>query len=84
MNETGTPQTVQVTVRMCGMLCLVRWRGPYTAVGLTPITAPESEDPSVFQDPRGNFHLLTNVNNAHKHCASGMVEKKATVVLHIM
>eukprot|EP00041_Stephanoeca_diplocostata_P010867 m.174123 g.174123 ORF g.174123 m.174123 type:complete len:448 (+) comp18321_c0_seq3:89-1432(+) len=55
-----------------GMAVASTWRGPYTAVGLTPITAPESEDPSVFQDPRGNFHLLTNVNNAHKHCASGV------------
>jgi hypothetical protein len=26
-----------------------------------PITYPESEDPSVFRDPRGNYHLLTCV-----------------------
>lgn len=45
---------------------------PYTAVGITPITAPESEDPSVFQDPRGNFHLLTNINTYHRHCAAGV------------
>ena len=25
-----------------------------------PITYPESEDPSVFRDKRGNYHLLTN------------------------
>lgn len=25
-----------------------------------PVTYPESEDPSVFRDPRGNYHLLTN------------------------
>ena len=37
-----------------------------------PITYPESEDPSVFRDPRGNFHLLTNVNTCHARCAQGV------------
>ena len=43
------------------------WRGPYSTVGALPITAPESEDPSVFRTARG-FHLLTNVNNGHQRC----------------
>ena len=55
-----------------GMATAPSWRGPFTAVGTTPITAPESEDPSVFRDPRGNFHLLTNINNCHKHCPAGV------------
>jgi len=37
-----------------------------------PITFPESEDPSVFKDPRGNYHLLTNVNTYHARCAQGV------------
>ena len=55
-----------------GMATAPSWRGPYRAVGTLPITSPESEDPSVFRDPRGNFHLLTNVNNCHNHCAAGV------------
>lgn len=39
------------------------WSGPFSMNAAPhPITYPESEDPFVFQDPRGNFHLLTNVN----------------------
>jgi hypothetical protein len=45
--------------------------GPFTALPL-PITHPESEDAFVFRDPRGNFHLLTNVNNDHTRCAQGV------------
>jgi hypothetical protein len=37
-----------------------------------PITFPESEDSFVFRDPRGYFHMLTNVNNFHKRCAQGV------------
>jgi hypothetical protein len=55
-----------------GVAVAPSWRGPYTAVGTTPVTAPESEDPSVFRDPRGNFHMLTNINNCHKHCPAGV------------
>lgn len=44
------------------------WKGPYETIGSLPIVSPESEDPSVWQDPRGNFHLLTNVNTGHKRC----------------
>lgn len=45
--------------------------GPFTALPL-PVTHPESEDAAVFRDPRGNFHLLTNVNNDHSRCAQGV------------
>lgn len=45
------------------------WAGPFTALPL-PVTHPESEDAFVFTDPRGNFHLLTNVNNDHTRCAA--------------
>jgi hypothetical protein len=45
------------------------WKGPYTPVSSLPIGGPtESEDPSVFRDARGHFHLLTNVNNGHARC----------------
>ena len=38
------------------------WGGPFQMnAQKEPITYPESEDPSVFRDPRGNFHLLTCV-----------------------
>jgi hypothetical protein len=47
------------------------WRGPFTAAPLA-ITHPESEDAFVFRDPRGSFHLLTNVNNDHSRCAQGV------------
>lgn len=36
-----------------------------------PITHPENEDPAIFTDPRGNFHLLTNVNTGHRRCKGG-------------
>ena len=49
------------------------WSGPYTLLDVAaPITYPESEDPSVFVDPRGNFHLFTNVNTCHARCAAGV------------
>ena len=34
------------------------WRGPYTALFPKPLTSPESEDPFVWRDPRGNFHMV--------------------------
>jgi hypothetical protein len=37
-----------------------------------PVTYPESEDPTVFQDHRGNFHLFTNVNTGHQRCDQGV------------
>jgi hypothetical protein len=37
-----------------------------------PITYIESEDPSVFIDMRGNYHLLTNVNTGHARCKQGV------------
>eukprot|EP00928_Gymnodinium_smaydae_P080059 TRINITY_DN63862_c0_g1_i1.p1 TRINITY_DN63862_c0_g1~~TRINITY_DN63862_c0_g1_i1.p1 ORF type:complete len:484 (+),score=58.94 TRINITY_DN63862_c0_g1_i1:22-1473(+) len=48
------------------------WRGPYELLSVkAPLVHPESEDPFVFQDPRGNFHLLTNVNTYHRRCNEG-------------
>jgi hypothetical protein len=48
------------------------WDGPFSMNEQQhPITYPESEDPSVFRDPRGNFHLLTNVNTCHARCPAG-------------
>ena len=49
------------------------WEGPYTMnEAKRPITYPESEDPSVFIDKRGNYHLVTNVNTFHARCAQGV------------
>ena len=48
------------------------WMGPFTSLFPTPITKPEGEDPSVFVDPRGSFHMLTNVNTYHHRCGSGV------------
>jgi alpha-L-fucosidase len=49
------------------------WRGPYDLrAAPRPVTYPESEDPFVFVDPRGHFHLLTNVNTYHRRCAAGV------------
>eukprot|EP01060_Flectonema_neradi_P009144 TRINITY_DN16538_c0_g1_i1.p1 TRINITY_DN16538_c0_g1~~TRINITY_DN16538_c0_g1_i1.p1 ORF type:complete len:411 (+),score=44.06 TRINITY_DN16538_c0_g1_i1:54-1235(+) len=48
------------------------WQGPYTVIGTEPIVKPESEDPMVWRDHRGNFHLFTNVNTYHKRCLSGV------------
>ena len=49
------------------------WAGPYSMMEAKhPITYPESEDPFVFQDFRGNFHLLTNVNTFHARCAQSV------------
>ena len=47
------------------------WEGPFVPVE-QHITYPESEDPHVFRDPRGNFHMLTNVNTCHRRCAQGV------------
>jgi len=48
------------------------WQGPYTSLFENPITHPEGEDPAVFMDPRGNLHMLTNVNTFHARCAQGV------------
>ena len=44
------------------------WKGPYTVIGNEPIVSPESEDPMVWRDQRGNFHLFSNVNTYHRRC----------------
>ena len=48
------------------------WQGPYTSLFSQPITHPEGEDPAVFMDPRGNLHMLTNVNTYQARCRSGV------------
>ena len=48
------------------------WEGPYTLLSTSaPLVRPESEDPFVFRDPRGSFHMLTNVNTFHRRCDAG-------------
>jgi hypothetical protein len=47
-----------------GVAIAASWQGPYMSIGSEPITHPEGEDPAVFRDPRGNFHMLTNVRCA--------------------
>jgi hypothetical protein len=32
---------------------------------LEALTNLESEDANVFIDPRGNYHMLTNINTCH-------------------
>lgn len=47
--------------------------GPYQMhAAKRPITFPESEDPSVFRDRRGNYHLISNINTFHARCAEGV------------
>jgi len=48
------------------------WEGPYKQLSAAPMTHPENEDPSIFRDPRGNFHMLTNVNTGHARCDAGI------------
>lgn len=33
------------------------WQGPFESLFVNPITHPEGEDPAVWRDPRGNFHM---------------------------
>ena len=35
------------------------------------LTNLESEDSHVFIDPRGHFHMLTNINTCHRRCPQG-------------
>ena len=55
-----------------GVLKANAWDGPFLAANPLPVTKPESEDPFVFIDHQGYFHLVTNVNNDHTRCASGI------------
>eukprot|EP00035_Acanthoeca_spectabilis_P039493 m.62749 g.62749 ORF g.62749 m.62749 type:complete len:467 (+) comp9626_c0_seq1:559-1959(+) len=47
------------------------WEGPFVP---SPhhLSNVESEDPNVFVDPRGNYHLLTNINTGHARCPQGV------------
>jgi hypothetical protein len=67
------PKTWGALAPACiGVAIADSWEGPYTSLFDQPITHPEGEDPSVFRDPRGNFHMLTNVNTYHARCAAGV------------
>ena len=47
------------------------WEGPFIPLG-HHLTNLESEDANVFIDPRGNYHLLTNINTCHTRCPQGV------------
>lgn len=47
------------------------WAGPFIPFA-HHLTNLESEDANVFRDPRGNYHLLTNVNTCHTRCPQGV------------
>eukprot|EP00483_Globobulimina_turgida_P008722 UN08740 len=65
----GCPQDWGLAPACIGMArSTTGWQGPYNVLGSLPIVHPESEDPTVWQDPRGNFHLFTNVNTYHRRC----------------
>jgi hypothetical protein len=54
------PKTWGALAPACiGVAIADSWQGPYTSLFTEPITHPEGEDPAVFRDVRGNFHLLT-------------------------
>jgi hypothetical protein len=55
-----------------GALRADSWQGPYTPLTTLPLFKKEGEDPFVFQDPRGNLHLVLNSNNCHSRCAAGV------------
>lgn len=47
------------------------WEGPFEA-NTNHLTNLESEDAHVFRDPRGNYHMLTNINTCHRRCPIGV------------
>jgi len=47
------------------------WEGPFYPHS-HHLTNLESEDSFVFLDPRGNFHMLTNINTCHRRCPIGV------------
>ena len=47
------------------------WAGPFEPYP-HHLTNLESEDSHVFIDPRGHFHMLTNINTGHARCAQGV------------
>lgn len=47
------------------------WEGPFEPKS-HHLTNLESEDAHVFRDPRGNYHMLTNVNTCHRRCPQGV------------
>eukprot|EP00040_Diaphanoeca_grandis_P001641 m.19049 g.19049 ORF g.19049 m.19049 type:complete len:456 (-) comp12323_c0_seq1:657-2024(-) len=47
------------------------WEGPFEPRS-HHLTNLESEDAHVFIDPRGNYHMLTNINTCHRRCPIGV------------
>lgn len=47
------------------------WEGPFVPHS-HHLTNLESEDAHVFIDPRGNYHMLTNINTCHRRCPQGV------------
>ena len=43
-----------------------------TATTVAANGSMKPEDPGVFRDARGNFHMLFNANSGHKHCGAGV------------
>ena len=43
-----------------GLAVAPSWRGPYRRVSDEPAFAVQNEDPGLFVDQRGNFHMLTH------------------------
>jgi len=71
-DETCPPNWGALAPACIGVARADTWQGPYESLFMEPITHPEGEDPAVFMDPRGNFHMLTNVNTYHARCAQGV------------
>ena len=55
-----------------GLLRADHWSGPYVPLFDTPIVPHEGEDPFIFQDIHGYFHLLENRNTYHRACGAGV------------
>lgn len=43
-----------------GIAIAASWRGPFERVSDAPIFPDINEDPGLFRDKRGNFHILTH------------------------
>lgn len=44
-----------------GMAVTDRWDKPFQRVGDAPAFTTMSEDPGIFRDQRGNFHMITHL-----------------------
>ena len=65
---TGNPDSVRApnTGNAIAVARAPHWSGPYTVLDtLGGLTSPDAEDPVVFRDPRGRYHMLMNTNTGH-------------------